>query len=445
MGLVLSCSSGPSRLAVSSLQAVEAPGNVLAFNVTWNTSWAVDSELDVACNGLDPSTISGSTTTQAHHVFLMGLVGGISCKLTAKASKSGETASAETTIQVDAVPSYLPKLDVSVPAQTGTLAPGWTLIDITDQQAMIPYSVALVDDQGRYRWYFQYPSAASGLDSPVTQYDEGVVVGGDRITMSYVTWQGQIVWRGPSDGTHEVREAETPGDFYYIRPHTCPPPIDPGDAIAEYDSAQNKDVWQWVLCDHYTPPEGVADWSHLNSVSLFPDKKSLLTSSRDQNALFKVDRAKGNIVWTMGYAGEVTDGFYGDFTIADSDRFLHQHDATVLPSGHILMFDNGLYGVREYSRALEVAYTYNPSGGSTAHVVWQYRHNPDIFSYIWGSTQRLENGNTLVDFGYCRPTDRATLVEVSTNSKTLWEIDTPAHWNIYRAERVAEQKGFVVE
>ena len=182
----------------------------------------------------------------------------------------------------------------------------------------------------------------------------------------------------------------------------------------------------------------------MNTVSVFPDKKYLLASSRNQNSVFKIDRATGDLVWVMGYHGEVEDGFHGDFTIADADRFYHQHDTTVLPNGHVLMFDNGRNGVREYSRALELAYTYNASGGSEAHVVWQFRHDPDIFAPIWGSAQRFDNGNTLVCFGQRDPGQLSTIVEVSSDDKPLWEFRTPEFWGVYRAQRIAAPRGFVL-
>ncbi len=200
----------------------------------------------------------------------------------------------------------------------------------------------------------------------------------------------------------------------------------------------------WRMCDHYTPPHDVPDWSHLNTVALFPDHNFLLTSSRDQNSLLKIDRTTGDVVWIMGYHGEVEDGFHGDFVISDADRFYHQHSTVFLPNGHIIMFDNGRVGVREWSRALELAYTYKPSGTSEAHVVWQYRHKPDIFAPIWGSAQRFDNGNTLVCFGQRDPGTQSTIVEVSSNSTPLWEFVVPTSWGIYRAERIAEKHGYVL-
>ncbi len=429
---------GGGALSISNLVAVESPSNVLAYDVSWSSSHPADTALDVACDGLTPWTLSSTQATQAHHVFLMGLAAGVTCTLTARSSAAGDKASAQTKIQVEPLPSFLPPIELSKPPASGAVAPGWTLIDVSSLHDHCPYTVALLDAQGRFRWYFQYPTAWPGTDAPVVPYQDGVVLGGDFVPMSYVTWRGQIVWKGPSDGTHELRPAETPGDFYYIVQRGCDSLANPGSVIAEYRPAERREVWSWKLCDHYTPPQDVADWSHMNTVALFPDQKYLVASSRNQNSIFKIERASGKLVWVMGYHGEVEDGFHGDFSMLDADRFYHQHDTTILPNGHLLMFDNGRKGVREWSRALEIAYTYNPSGQSEAHAVWKFRHQPDLFDPYWGSAQRLDNGNTLICFGSNAPGTRTTLTEVSSASKSVWEIKLPDYWSIYRAQRMSD-------
>ncbi len=430
-------STDGSSLSVSGLVAVETPQSVLAFDVSWTSSQAADTELDVACDGLTPWTLSSSTATEKHHVFLMGLAAGVACTLTAKSSAEGASASAQTKIQVDQLPGFLPQVELSILPAAGAVAPGWTLFDVSSLENHVPYIAALVDEEGRFRWYFQFPTSWPGTDAPVVPYQDGVVLGGDFVPLAYVTWSGDVVWKGPTDGNHEVRPAETPGDFYYLVERSCDSLTNNGSAIAEYRPADDSEVWSWKLCDHYAPPQDVPDWAHMNTVALFPDNKSLVASSRNQNSIFKIDRATGKLIWVMGYHGEVEDGFQGDFTIADADRFYHQHDTTILPNGHILMFDNGRAGVREWSRALEIAYTYDPSGQSEAHAVWQFRHQPDIFDPFWGSAQRLDNGNTLICFGSSDAGNPSVLTEVTSASKSVWEIRIPEYWGIYRAERVS--------
>lgn len=433
-----------SGIAISNLVAVEAPGNVLAYDVSWKISDAAASELEVACDGLDPWTISDAAVSTTHDVFVMGLVTGASCTLTARATVGGHDVSESATIHVGDLPDYLPAVELSVPA-TSAVTPGWTLVNFSDGFHAVPYTVAMIDNAGRYRWYYQYPTTESGSDTPVIQYKDGVVIGGRYLPMSYVSWQGKIIWRGPSGGHHEVRPAETPGNFYFLEETPCASLQNAGGIIYEYNSTTNSTDWGWTLCDHYTPPKDTPDWSHTNAVALFPDHKSLLLSMRNQSAVTKIDRASGDIQWVMGFRGDPSDGFNGDFAMAAQDHFYRQHDATVLPSGNILLFDNGEKGIRNYSRAIEIAYTYNPAGTSEAHVVWEYRHSPDIYADIWGSAQRLENGNTLVDFGQRTIAWHTTIVEAAPDGTTLWEIKLPVYVGVYRAERVAAPPlGFVL-
>lgn len=429
----------------SGLRVVQSPRTVLAYEVSWTTSAAMATELHVACQGLEAWTISDDTATKDHEVFVMGLVSGKTCTLTAKGGPTdGGAAELTKRITVDDLPGYLPSTDVVVEAKEGAVAPGWTLLNLSNGRQRVPYIVALLDDKGRYRWYYQYPTTRWGEDTPVIEYKDGVAIGGRDIPMSYVTWRGTIVWKGPS-GHHEMRPALAPGRFYTLDEYTCPSFDNFGDQIIEYDLAAQKTTWKWKLCEHYKPPKDVYDWSHMNSVSIFPDKKYLLASSRNQNAVFKIDRTTGKLLWVLGFGGSVKDGFDGDFTVAAADRFYRQHDATVLPNGHILMFDNGLANVRGYSRGLELAYTYDPSGTSKARVVWQYRHEPDIFAPIWGGAQRLDNGNTLLCFGQRHKSKLSTLVEASSKSKTVWELRIAKYWGVYRAQRIAPKRGFVVE
>jgi Arylsulfotransferase (ASST) len=438
----------PNPLVITRLSTAESIGNVLAYDVSWKTSRASDTELQVACDGLDPWTISEAASTTSHDVFVMGLVSSVSCTLTARAvADDGASASATRTIDVGELPSYLPPITVTVPADEGALAPGWTLVNLSNEHNRRPYVAALFDAQGRYRWYYQYPTTIPGYDTPVIQYANGVVIGGRSLPMSYVDWQGELVWSSGNEYSfhHEVRPSETPDQFYSLIHVDCPALDADSDQIAQYDSTTQEVVWTWTLCDHYTPPAAIVDWSHMNAVSLFPDSPFLLGSSRNQNALFKLDRSTGDLIWVMGQAGEVDDPFNGDFEIAEADRFYHQHDATVLPNGNILLFDNGRTDVREFSRGLELAYTFDASGKkSEAHVVWEYRHAPDIFAPIWGGAQRFDNGNTLLCFGRRDPGTQTTIVEASADSKSLWEVTLPEFWGSYRAQRISEQRGFVI-
>jgi hypothetical protein len=224
--------------------------------------------------------------------------------------------------------------------------------------------------------------------------------------------------------------------------------------VVIWDIARNDASWRWMLCEHYTPAANEPDWSHINGIDIFPDGKAILVSSRDQNALFRVDLETGKIDWTMGYAGRLEDGWgNGDFEMVEDDRFQGQHAPEILPNGNILVFDNGAcaaascrggdgeLAARGWSRAIEIAYD---SVGGTAEVVWEFRPAPDIFARILGDADRLEGGNTLVTFGLT-PADglRSHIVEATPNGEPVWEIEIPSSWILYRADRIEPYYGHV--
>lgn len=343
----------------------------------------------------------------------------------------------------NALPWVLPTIDLTVTA-ADTAQPGWTLINLTNGFRGQPYTIAAVDLAGRYRWYHQRNTSHSGADTPASTFRDGVLSGGRSVPLAYVDWLGTVVWEGRDTGPthHEVRPAREDNQILFLQDAS------EGDSdIVAWDIDGDEEVWRWSFGEHYTGPQQFLDWSHLNAINYFPNEDAFLVSSRSQNAIFEVDLDSENIVWGMGFCGRPDEeGFQGDFAIAEGDRFYGQHDPKLLANGNILLFDNGLDGFRNYSRAIEIEYN-DSADTMTAEVVWEYRHVPDIFAPIWGNADRLANGNTLVTFGQ-RTTESSqltTIVEVDADGHPVWEIELPVGWGTYRSERMTETPtGFVL-
>lgn len=110
-----------------------------------------------------------------------------------------------------------------------------------------------------------------------------------------------------------------------------------------------------------------------------------------------LDWARGELLWQWGKG--VLSG---------------PHDASPLPNGHILVFDNGMQHQR--SRILEI----DPGSG---RIVWQYPDDqPEAHFYTEarGSAQRLANGNTLIG-----DSNNGRIVEVAPDGETVWEYREP--------------------
>ncbi len=194
--------------------------------------------------------------------------------------------------------------------------------------------------------------------------------------------------------------------------------------IQEFDENKNL-LYTWKTSEHFEVTDGneesiyvdltagIVDYCHLNSVEVDSDT-SFLISSRHMDEITKVDRRTGNIIWRLG-------GKHNMFTfINDPIRFSHQHSIRKLKNGHILLFDNGNYHKPPFSSAVEYALD---EKNMTATLIKRFRHTPDVMSVYIGSTFRIPNGNTLVDWGNTVP----SLTEYHPDGTVAVEFDFSEH------------------
>jgi len=187
----------------------------------------------------------------------------------------------------------------------------------------------------------------------------------------------------------------------------------------------------------------VEDWTHSNSLDVLPNG-DILMSNRHLNQLIAIKPDFSGIDWKLGGQGS-------DFTFPNpSDEFYHEHDATMLPNGNILLFDNGNTRPAdqggEYSRAEELKLDFNTM---QATKVWEFRNMPDIYCGAVGSAIRLKNGNTVVDFGLDPITEDPSVfkvVEADSNGNlvAMTIISSPGKGDQYRAIPVDSLNGEMI-
>ena len=122
---------------------------------------------------------------------------------------------------------------------------------------------------------------------------------------------------------------------------------------------------------------------------------TVLTCLREQDSIAVFDWASRKLIWAWGKG--VLSG---------------PHDATILPTGNILIFDNGLSRVPRWSRVVEL----DPLA---ERIVWEYQapDREDFYTGTRGANQRLSNGNTLiVESGDARA------FEVTPEGEIVWEF-----------------------
>ena len=222
-----------------------------------------------------------------------------------------------------------------------------------------------------------------------------------------------------------------------------------GDKIIEWDAETKEVVWSWNVFDYFNMSDydqlgGIwfeayntnrFDWTHANAIWFDEDDSALYLSSRHLNRITKIAYPSGDIIWNLGY--ELGSG---DIDCGQDLGFSFQHSLAKLDNGNILTFDNGnlseifLNQDEKTSRSIEID-VIETSDGCEASLAWEYVLPTDLYGYLSGNTQKLDNGNylsTTIGGG-------GTSVEVDSNGNEVWK----ANYNlqipdglVYRAMRI---------
>lgn len=201
--------------------------------------------------------------------------------------------------------------------------------------------------------------------------------------------------------------------------------------VIEIDSA-GRVIWRWSTADHVALVEserwirnrftgalqddGTWDIVHLNTVEDAGD--AVLITARNLDAILKVDRATGEILWKLG--GSTTDRSLQVVGLDGPRPISGPHDARLLPDGTITVFDNGS-GAGRVARSLR--FRVDEEAG-TATVVENVSDPRAELSICCGSTRRMTNGNWITAYG-----GRQLISEVTPSGEPVFTIFTePSSW-----------------
>jgi hypothetical protein len=199
-----------------------------------------------------------------------------------------------------------------------------------------------------------------------------------------------------------------------------------------------KTLFDWSLIDHISLDEITYptnpnvekecqdgwDANHCNAVDRF-DNGDYLISCRHTDALYKVSRETGSILWRLG-------GTRSDFKFVGNAKFSRQHHARVREENAthtvLSLFDNArAEGVKsatnDYTRGLVLALHDN-----IAEQVIEYPRPDHEYSTSRGSLEVLPNGNVFMGWTF-----HSRISEHTANGKLLMKAKLPPKKNTYRS------------
>jgi hypothetical protein len=259
------------------------------------------------------------------------------------------------------------------------------------------------------------------VGSPTDHHELRLLPNGDALVLSYAI-------------THGI---DLTGNGDYGKDSTI------ADCAVQQIDSQGNLVWSWLGSDHFdvakesvSPPmdalngENVVDAFHCNSIDIGSDG-NLLVSARHLDAIFMIDKTTGKVRWKMG--GVASNKDHAQWIRVEGDSaggFNRQHDARLLPNGHISLFDDHSDGTAP-ARGVEYAIDFNTG---VAIVAWQYQGRAAVGAM--GSFRLYPDGNSVVGWGTYG--DGRVLSEVDASGHDVLDMAFASGDASYRAVKVTD-------
>jgi hypothetical protein len=282
--------------------------------------------------------------------------------------------------------------------------PVWYTIPESDERIL---SVDLAAD-GESLWFAQHPTNYVDVEG----------------TAHHVALNGSFYEEHRVDRIHSGVVELPEGGFGYI--YKADDDWDGGtllwDEIWERD-AQGVDREVFSLRDHFEPERlcshweltdlndeptsGYFDWSHANSLILSEDGSAWYLLVRHFDALLKIDRASGELIWSLG-------GPYSDFEPVGEGAFVSHPHLSQLQDGRIIFFDNGDHYSPPGSRVAVIRYD---EDAMTMELESEIRAPGGHYVSELGDAIELSNGGIMASWS-----SLGLIEEYSPIAETLWSL-----------------------
>ena len=121
--------------------------------------------------------------------------------------------------------------------------------------------------------------------------------------------------------------------------------IKDGKIIWEFNTTKYPELYKYSSLEGLDYNIAYQDYAHINFMEIDKTDGNLLCSYRNFDAIIKIDRKTGKLIWILGGNGD-------EFGLTDKQKFSKQHSAISLGNNTIMLYDNG--NSNEKSRVLKI-------------------------------------------------------------------------------------------
>lgn len=428
MWLLLACREpiegpGPAIVGLS----VEPTTSDLVFRVSFRTEVDATAAVAYGADGADPVSVVEDAGGTDHDLLVAGLRPGTTAALRISATDAdGTTEAPVERVEVPPLGPDTPRPEVLVAAGDRSVG-GWTLLDVNVSGAGTLQAL-LVDPDGEVVWRYdpRRGEDVGAVDVQLTP-DDTLLVGGSVPTGDRpveLGLDGEVVWEGPlqpgfdDDGFLHHHTDPVPGGHVFLEKDVRGGRRGDRVVVRDRDGAER---YRWSTWDHWPVPPTGAEWTHLNWVELREDV--FFVSDQRSSTLWKIDRATGAPIWSMG-AG-------GDFTLLRGTWFSGQHAPEWGPDGRLWVYDNGV----GRGRSRVVAYVVDEAARTVSEdFSWDGGEDWGWYAGYWGDVDVLPGGNLLIAAGH--PGSRRVLEVDPETGEVVAALSLPSPFACYRASRV---------
>lgn len=307
----------------------------------------------------------------------------------------------------------------------------------------------VLDRQGRYRWFLEDDEDHMVLMA-TPALDGGLIHSRFGRPQGFV--DGELIWRDlagdrvesePLPGSHHVFRELSDGSVLYLKLDIREALVAGevrtviGDSVIErspdgvervlFTTWDHLELRDQVIMHPVFYPQGI-DWVHGNGLFYDEARGTILFSMAHIRTVVEFERGSGTVL--RSFRGDIDWTLDGDdYTVAEGERFRHQHDPHYDEDGNLVVFATDDASSHSGAHVYAIDET-----TKTLREIWTHVPDPALQNIVLGQVQELANGNRLVAFPFV-----GVVQEVTPDEDIVWEARTPlgvAFMQVYLTDEI---------